>query len=110
MAITEETRNLRNTRLSDVDLPDSAWLTYAVCAGESDSCGWGGWIIDSLVSDRMGKGLSIHERHLCPKCGKDLFKTGASVKFIPSDDQSENLAAGVVYETIPMEMSRDSHQ
>lgn len=108
MRTAEERQKQAETKLSDVEVPDCAWITYAVCAGGKESCGWGGWVIEVLVSDEAGKDLSIHDRHLCPGCGTELVLTEASVKLVPAADQSGKVAAGVGYETVPMEIHHQS--
>ncbi|MFA7062030.1 MAG: hypothetical protein WC156_14580 [Pedobacter sp.] len=103
MAFPKKYQKLLETKLSDIVVPDFAWLTYAVCACEVDSCGWGGWIIETVVNEATGRHLNIDDRQICPQCGKELFRTEASLKFVVSEDQTPSLTPGVDYETIPME-------
>lgn len=107
MTFPERHRKLIETELSDIALPDSAWLTYAVCACEVDSCGWGGWIIEDLVNEKEDIHLNIDDRQVCPVCGKELFRTEASLKFILSKDQAPSLVPGVDYEIIPVEFDNE---
>jgi hypothetical protein len=103
MAFSKKYQKLIDIKLTDIDVPDYAWLTYAVCACETDSCGWGGWIIETVVNSNSKINLSMDDRQCCPQCGKNLFRTEATVKFIKSDDQTPDLIEGVDYESIPVE-------
>jgi hypothetical protein len=103
MPYPKKFKKLLETKLSDIELPDYAWLTYAVCACDVDSCGWGGWIIEDLVNEKLEKHLDIDDRQICPQCGKELFRTDASLKLVVSKDQTPNLIQGVDYEVLPME-------
>jgi len=90
-------KKLIETDLKDVEAPDYIWLNYAVCACDTDSCGWGGWIIEAaykILGEKefpTGTGdslLNADYRQVCPRCGKGLFRTGASVRYTPSADQT----------------------
>jgi hypothetical protein len=84
---------------TDIVLPAAAWITYAVCGCEEDACGWEGWILES-VRRKIGKKkeeLSIDSRQLCPKCGRDLFRTAVSLRFTPARSQVPDLIPGVDY-------------
>src|ERR1700689_2519190 len=90
-------RKLKNITLDDVDRPDYAWLAYAVCAGEDGSCGWGGWIIESIYQfsaasrDATGRDKLLPADYdwKCPRCKRSLYRK-ARLRFIPSEDQSWN--------------------
>lgn len=98
MPFPRKFKNLLELGLSDVEAPDYVWLTYAVCACTPDACGWGGWIVELAAK------IDPEKRHLtasgdkplealgpeqvCPACGKPLFRTGASVRLVPSADQT----------------------
>jgi hypothetical protein len=89
---------------SDLDLPTYAWLTYCVCGCEPKSCGWEGWILESL--QRKKKQLSIDSRCKCPYCDRDSFRTSISIRFTPSKNQKQTLVPGVDYEEMPMQYDR----
>ena len=102
---------LLETELQDVEVPDYVWLTYCVCAAEQASCGWAGWMIECAfkrTGQRHSTGtgdmlLSAPELN-CPTCGLDLFRTGASLRLDPSDDQRRpGGVPGVHYEVARME-------
>ena len=89
---------------TDVVLPTAAWITYAVCGCEKDACGWEGWILES-VRRKTGKKkeeLRSDSRQICPECGKDLFRTEASLRFTPARSQTRDLIAGVDYRVARM--------
>ena len=100
-------KKLLEIELSDVDHPDEAWLTYAVCATEKDSCGWGGWMLENICKNTDENAASINLpafcEQVCPCCGRETFRTGATLKFIPSSDQTGQLVPGVDYEELPIE-------
>ena len=71
-------KKLLEMELKDVKVPDYVWLTYAVCATERESCGWGGWIIEAAFERSRDVGANLLpavDEHLCPRCGKKLFRT-----------------------------------
>jgi hypothetical protein len=79
-----------------VPMPDAAQLTYAVCACNRSSCGWGGWIIESLEKRGRKRRVRWEDRRFlpiadedqrCPLCGNALFRTGVSVLMEKSRDQ-----------------------
>ena len=96
MPYPKKYKNLLEIRLRDVEVPDYVFLTYTVCACDHNSCGWGGWMIEAgfkkdaaqhntATGDRS---LSVNSEQRCPKCGRETFRTMASVLFEPSEDQS----------------------
>lgn len=105
MAFPKKFKHLLELELEDAAQPDQAWLTYAVCACTKDACTWQGWIIESV--SREGKQLWADTYQKCPECGRDLFRTGATVKFRPSEDQTPKLRPGIDYETVPIEYDDD---
>ena len=107
MAFPRKFKHLIEIELEDVDTPDEVLLTYAVCAIEKDSCGWGGWYIEWASSNEIGKTISAMDEQICQKCGKPLYRTGASIKFKPSDDQTPEWQEGVNYESAPIEYEDD---
>lgn len=94
-------KSLLETTANDIELPKTAWVTFAVCAVEQDSCGWAGWILESV----RGKSCELiaDTDQICPKCGKQMFRTAASVKMEPSKNQTPDLIPGQDYEVTPME-------
>lgn len=88
----------------DVDIPQHAWLVYAVCGCEDDSCGWEGWILESVTKtdqDEMTK-LNCDHHQICPKCEKTMFRTNTQIKMEYSKDQSGQLVPGIDYEIEPI--------
>jgi hypothetical protein len=49
-------RALIELREDQVPIPDYVWLSYAVCAVEEDSCGWGRMDYRIGVEDHQRKG------------------------------------------------------
>jgi len=83
--------------LQDLETPDYAWLTYAVCVLTEDACGWGGWILEGVfkkTGERHATGTGDKllpggdDEQICPRCGRTLFRTEASIRMIPSEDQT----------------------
>jgi len=87
--------------LKDVEIPDDLWLTFSVCGVQEESCGWEGWVLECLKLE--GKNIEGDTILLCPKCSQPLFRTAASVKYIPSENQEPALVPGVDYDVVPME-------
>ena len=105
-------KKLLETELTDVVRPDYMWLTYAVCAVSRDACGWGGWIIEGVFQIRPHGNdqprtdivLNANEQQICPICGEVVYRTGASLRFEPSLDQTHTWAQpGIDYDIAPME-------
>ena len=88
----------------DVKIPSEAWIVYAVCCCEKDSCGWEGWMIESVSfkGARNEVALPCMNEQICPKCGKLLFRTDTQIKMQYSEDQSGLLIPGEDYDTSPM--------
>jgi hypothetical protein len=111
MPFPRKFKQLLELKLKDIEAPDYVLLTYAVCACEKDSCGWGGWMIEAAfkkdtkkhLNSTGDKVLSAVMDQVCPVCGKDTFRTEASIKLIPSNDQTKVLIEGRDYESIPIE-------
>lgn len=103
-------KSLLETELSDVDRPDYAWLTYAVCATTTKACGWGGWILEAVFREvdppaaAFDGLLPADTRCKCPRCGRKLFRTSASLRFDRSSDQRHvHGEPGIDYRVVPME-------
>ena len=109
MPFPNKFRKLIETTSNEVEQPDFVWLVYAVCACEEDSCGWAGWIIDGVFvrKDTSDSLLSSHLCEACPKCGKPLFRTDVTIKYVPSEDQTPRLALGIDYEQGEIEYGND---
>jgi|GEM_PF-1250154 len=113
MKFPRKFKNLLEIELKDVDLPDEAWLTYAVCVLKNDSCGWGGWILEAALkkssSDSSFSALSASDAQICPRCGLQTFRTGATLKFVQSSDQTAPSGVpDVDYEVTTIEYDEDS--
>lgn len=112
MAFPRKFKELLESGLSDVEKPDYAWLTYAVCGCSADACGWAGWVIEAAFrrtekhfpTGTGDKALQAIGSSACPRCGKELFRTAASIRFEPSEDQTPvHGVPGVDYDVEPME-------
>jgi hypothetical protein len=112
MAFPRRFKDLIEITLEQVEKPTYAWLVYAVCATEPQSCGWQGWIIEAVyqyspelrLTTRRDKLLPADTSARCPRCNLPLFRTSASLRFEPSRDQTWiGGVAGVDYEVAPIE-------
>jgi len=108
MPFPRKFKHLLEIELSDVEAPDYVWLTYAVCACRKDSCSWGGWMIEAAFKKTEEKHpnptgdkvLPAIMDQVCPECGKPTFRTAASIRMIPSEDQKQ---PKFDYESLPIE-------
>lgn len=111
MRFPKKFQKLLEIELKDVEVPDYVWLAYAVCACEKDSCGWGGWVVESVFkkdnkkhpNPTGDKVLPFDTGQICPMCGKNTFITGALIRLIPSENQTPILIEGKDYESSPFE-------
>lgn len=101
MLFPRKFKSLLETKRGQIEEPILAWLTYSVCAVEKDSCGWGGWILESAKGSK-GE-LSSATEQVCPSCSKSLFRTEVSIKFEPSKNQTPELIEGRDYEVTPIQ-------
>jgi hypothetical protein len=92
---------LLETTKKDVELPKTAWVTYAVCAVKQDSCAWSGWILESI--EGVNGELFADTDQTCPQCSKPMFRTAVSIKMEPSKNQTPDLIPGQDFEVTPME-------
>ena len=110
MAFPAKFKDSLELTLEEVERPDYLWLTYAVCGVYEDSCGWEGWVPEAIfretaerhptgTGDKLLPGLE----DLCPRCGKRLFRTAASLRFEVSDEQTPVREPGKDYEVAQME-------
>ena len=113
MSFPAKFRSLLELTSNDVEMPDYAWLTYAVCVLTNDACGWGGWIIESVFKKTAahhatGTGDKLlpsgDDLQTCPRCGRTLFRTSASIRMTSSADQAPvHGEPGVDYQVVDME-------
>lgn len=111
MAFPRKFQSLLEIEQSDVPAPDYVWLVYAVCAVSDEACGWGGWMIEAAF--QIGNGnqptatgdalIPSQDGQVCPRCGLETFRTGASVRMVPSEDQTLPLVPGTDYAVVPIE-------
>ncbi|MGD9126345.1 MAG: hypothetical protein PVH19_03115 [Planctomycetia bacterium] len=93
---SEKLKRLRELELEDIEMPDYVELVYAVCAGHKEACGWGGWTIDAafkITGKRHPTGtgdkvLPANMHPKCPACGKPLYATAESIRFIKEVTES----------------------
>ena len=111
MAFPRKFRSLLEIERGDMSAPDYVWLVYAVCAISEQSCGWGGWMIDAAFRKSDGGRLTstgdalipAQDSQVCPRCGLETFRTGASVRMAASEDQTPPMEPGKDYEAVPIE-------
>jgi hypothetical protein len=106
MAYPRRFKHLLEATLEDVPIPDDVWLVFAVCATTSDSCGWGGWTLESAT--QVGSRVQAYAEQICPTCGKPTFRTLTRVQYSVAADQSRARAAdarnlGFAYEASEMD-------
>ncbi len=83
---------------TDVVLPNEVWVTYSVCGCDPDACGWEGWILESAAKKSGKKKQQLYVLgDNCPQCGKNLFRTAATLRFTVSKNQVPDLVPGVDY-------------
>lgn len=114
MPFPRKFRRLLETQLADIERPDYVWLSFSVCATEQESCGWAGWTIEAaykktdeaLPTGTGDKLLAAQDQQICPRCGRPMFRTAASLRMEPSADQRQvHGVPGVDYEVAPIEYS-----
>jgi len=111
MPFPRKFQRLIETTAADVEAPDYLWLTYAVCAVDKASCGWGGWMIEGAFkrsaqrhATGTGYGLvSAVDSQICPSCGGETFRTAVSLRVEPSVDQRPPVREGIDYAVAPIE-------
>ncbi|HNS21083.1 MAG TPA: hypothetical protein PKH24_11325 [Sedimentisphaerales bacterium] len=102
MPFPRKFKHLLEIELNDVETPDYVWITYAVRAVEKDGCCWAGWMIEAAFKKTPeghptasgDKLLPAMNNQVCPRCGKTLFRTEASLRMVPSTDQEPPHNAG----------------
>jgi hypothetical protein len=101
MTFPAKYRALLELTARDVEEPDYAWLTYAVCGLTEAACGWHGWILAALFkrteeqfpTGTGDKRLEGDYSEACPRCGGALFRTEMSVRFELQNGSADPLAA-----------------
>ena len=104
MAFPSKFERLANTTDRDVEIPDTAWITYSACILDAEACGWAGWILESLSHGE--RQLPIDSRQTCPVCNKPLFRTAVSRRWSLAADQTPPLIEGTDYEVGPMKFTK----
>ena len=100
MAFPLKYKHLLEMSHDQVEKPTHAWLSYAVCAVEEDSCCWQGWILEGVFKDDL---VLPSDDFSCPKCQRPLFRTDVAYKMDLSVDQAPPLVEGRDYVTSEME-------
>ena len=105
MAFPRKFRHLIETKTGDVITPSHVWITYCACAVNRDSCGWGGWTLEAVFHDPKAKAgekvLDAQTDQLCPVCGGETYRTGASYRFDLSSNQTSPIEMD--YDVAPVE-------
>ncbi len=110
MGFPRKWKHLIETSLEDLETPDRLFVVYGVCVAEKDSCGWKGWILESVYKKSNSKHsitdydllLESDSEYKCPNCGRDLFRTDTRMIFEKSTDQGP-AAMPVEFECLPIE-------
>ena len=88
-----ERKRLMDLVPANLQLPDYAVLTYAVCAIDKSCCGWGGWLSEgAFLTGALGPiinacgdtPLPFVTNQICPNCGLALFRTATAQVFVRS--------------------------
>ena len=95
-AISAEISCLIELARDQIEQPTHAWVSYAVCAVEEDSCAWQGWILDGVFKDEA---ILPSDDLNCPRCGRPLYRVGIEYRLDLSADQTPSLVEGVDYQT-----------
>ena len=106
MAFPRRFKPLLERSRADVAEPSHAWVAYAVCAAEPQSCQWRGWVLEGLFS---GAEVLISSDHClkCPVCAKPLFRTEVEYRLELSADQTPPLIDGRDYTTAAIDYFSD---
>ncbi len=94
--------------LADVLAPDYLFLVYSVCGTEEESCGWEGWMLESVfkkstenhLTSTGDQSLTATDEQKCPRCGKTTFRTDAILRF---DKSNKSSIVGFDYEVAPVD-------
>jgi hypothetical protein len=107
MAFPRKFRALIETEEDQATTPDYVWLSFAVCATEEDSCGWGGWIIESAWKSqdndvqKVEVEVEADTEQRCPRCNKLLYRTGVEKQYQLNPDAGPKIT--FPHETTPPE-------
>jgi hypothetical protein len=106
MPFPEKFRALIELREGQVSIPDYVWLSYAVCAVDEESCGWGGWIIESAwkTTGEAVEQVRADTDQRCPVCGEPLFRTEIEKQFRFNPDAAPKI--DYPYETVPIKFAK----
>lgn len=116
MAFPAKFRHLIERTAADVESPDYVWLAYAVCAVTTEGCGWEGWMIESAFrrdgtnypTSTGDRRVSAMDEQICPRCGRQTFRTEVALRLEPSVDQAPPRRPGIDYEAAPIEYEDES--
>jgi hypothetical protein len=91
-----------------VAVPGEAWITYAVCGCQKDSCGWEGWILECVrrTKGKATEQLPIDSSQRCPNCRKPLFRTEVSYRFTRAAKQTPDLIPHTDYRVAKMRYAK----
>lgn len=102
MSFPEKFQHLIELSEDRVAVPDFLWLAYAVCAVEGESCGWQGWILESVEKGDLnadGEQVSADTEQRCPVCNRPLYRTGVERQFVLNSKAGPKLAYS--YDAVP---------
>lgn len=99
-------RHLIEAREDQVKVPDYVWLSFAVCAVEEDSCGWGGWMIESAwkAIENAESEVTADTDQRCPNCGKPLFRTEVEKQYVLNSKAGPKIS--FEYDTAPIQFTK----
>lgn len=109
MPFPEKFRALIELREGQVTIPDYVWLSYALCALDEDSCGWGGWIIESAwktINENREEEVKADTEQRCPVCGKQVFRTEVEKQFRFNPEAGPKI--DYPYETVPIKFAKST--
>ena len=104
MSFPVKFKDLLEKKKGSVEPFEGAWITWAVCGCEDDSCGWEGWILEDVFKKNEGKikHLPSQTDQICPRCSKELFRTEVQYKVRLDEDQTPERIEGIDYESAPI--------
>lgn len=94
-----ERKRLVDLTPADLQLPDFAVLTYAVCALENNGCGSGGWLSEGAFLKGAHGPITLANgdsplpsvaNQICPNCGLVLFRTDTAQVFVRSGKAAQS--------------------
>src|SRR5262249_27748635 len=103
-------KHLLELTKSDLVTPHHVWIAFFVCAIYKESCGWGGWMIDSVFSTAQENPpdglLASDSLPMCPKCGRQLAGT-VTWRLDRAENQYPRMKEGVDYTVEPATYEND---